>query len=404
MPTSRAYSFLVAALLLYIFANQTQVGWLYVMSAVVAGAVAAAWWLNRGALAGVVSRRQVGQGDSAPHEGDMVPIELTFHNARRGPAAHLRITEVCPLAPPSPEGRPFQQSIFVPLLPGRADVHLRYEVTADRRGLHEFPPQQQSSRAPFGFFERRRTRPLPTPTLVYPEVRPLHRLALLDRQPLAQVARPRAGVGTEIIGVRPYRSGDSPRHIHWRTVARTGQLASKEFADETQPGLTLALDSFAHPYAPWPGKHTPFEWAVKVAASIGDYALRRGYPLRLAGPQAGDESELLPVPHGPLSLFALLEYLARVQPVGALPIADALNGAVEMFVAAVLPWPDPAVLEALLALRRRGLEVLAVALDPATFPAGGPSAKPLADELQANGIDTRLVSSGDDWAELLWGE
>ena len=70
-------------------------------------------------------------------------------------------------------------------------------------------------------------------------------------------------------------------------------MVSKEFADETQPGVTLALDLFRHPYAPAETKHTPFEWAVKVAASIGDYANRRGYPLTLA-----TNDEALPAPVG----------------------------------------------------------------------------------------------------------
>ena len=84
------------------------------------------------------------------------------------------------------------------------------------------------------------------------------------------------------MGVRPYRTSDSPRHIHWRIVARRQQLMTKEFAEEAQPGLTLALDVFAHPYPAPAGKHTPFEWGVKLAASIGEYAHRRRYPLHLA--------------------------------------------------------------------------------------------------------------------------
>ena len=52
-------------------------------------------------------------------------------------------------------------------------------------------------------------------------------------------------------------------------------------------------------------------------------------------------------------------------------------------------------------LRHRGISVLAILLDPASFPVGGPSAGPLADELRAVGVETSLVQFGDEWWEML---
>lgn len=398
MPTSRAASFLLAALALYFFANQTQIGWLYVMSALLAGTVLAAWWLGRNILRHITADRTVGQdgilpNDAELYESDTVTVGLTLRNTGRASAALVRAAEHCPLMP---SDAPSLQ-LFIPSLPANGSVRLDYEVIIDRRGLHEFPPLKLTTRTPFGFFQRKRTLPAPTRVLVYPELRRLRRLSLLDRQPAAQLTHPRAGLGTEIIGVRPFRSGDSPRHIHWRTVARTGQLASKEFADETQPGLTLALDLFAHPYSNSNSKHTPFEYAVKIVASIGDYALRRNYPVHLA-----TDSSAWPAPSGAVTRIALLEYLARIQPVGENKLADVLNNRpAQTFVAVLLPWPDSTVVESLVALRHRGLEVLAVLLDPESFPSGGPSARALADELSALGIESRLVKFGEDWADGL---
>ncbi|MEK7326031.1 MAG: DUF58 domain-containing protein [Chloroflexota bacterium] len=404
MPTSRAASFLLAALALYFFANQTQIGWLYVMSALLAGTVLAARWLGRGALRHISADRNVGQASGLPaeelYEGDAVTVGLTLRNTGRASAALIRAAEHCPLMPSDA----LSLQLFIPSLPTKGSVRLDYEVIIDRRGLHEFPPLKLTTRAPFGFFQRKRTLPAPTRVLVYPELRRLRRLSLLDRQPAAQLTHPRAGLGTEIIGVRPFRSGDSPRHIHWRTVARTGQLASKEFADETQPGLTLALDLFRHPYPPegyQPSgglkKHTSFEYAVKIAASIGDYALRRNYPVHFA-----TDSSAWPAPSGAVTRIALLEYLARVQPVGENKLADVLNNrAAQTFVAVLLPWPDSTVVESLVALRHRGLEVLAVLLDPESFPSGGPSARAFADKLSALGIESRLIKFGDDWTNEL---
>ncbi|MBC7809834.1 MAG: DUF58 domain-containing protein [Burkholderiales bacterium] len=401
MPTSRTYSFIVAALTLYFFATTTQIGWLYVMSALLLGMILAAWMLNRKTLNGISAAREVGEDlddqdrETDIHEADTIGITLTLRNARRIPAAHLRTVEICPFAAPGSPER--ELKMFAPSLPARGDVTCDYEVIVDRRGLHEFPPLAVASRAPFGFFERRKSLALPTRVLIYPELRKLRRLSLLDNRPSVQESRPRAGVGSEVIGVRPYRSGDSPRHIHWRSVARTGELISKEFADEARPGLTIALDMLRDP-RPWiDSKHTPYEWAVKAAASIGEYAQRRNFPLHILA----DIDALMPPP-GPLTWTALMQYLARIQPTGTRTLADVLdNQPVQTLVAALICVPDMAMVNALAGLHHRGLGVLAVVFDPESFPAGGPSAAPLADALTAIGIDTRLVRYGDDWTETL---
>jgi uncharacterized protein (DUF58 family) len=391
MPTARAYSFIVAAFVVYLFANQTQVGWLYVMAALLAGTMVAAVWLNRNTLRGLGGERRV--PPSELYEGDDTTVHLTLRK-QGGNAAQIRVTEQCPLA--SPEDAFRTVKLFVPSLPANGVVEFDYTVTLDRRGLHEFPLLEVSSRAPFGFFQRHRTLPIQTRVLVYPEVRPLQRLELLDRQLTPQMPRPRPGVGYEVMGVRPFRNGDSPRHIHWRSVARTGALISKEFADETQPGLSLVLDLYCHPYPQTGSKHTPFEWAVKIAVSIGEYAKQRGYPLHLIA-----DDEALPPPIGAVSWKALLQYLARVQPIGIRPLSSVMGDhSTQAFVATVIPWTDFSIVERLAGLSRRA-QVMAAVLDPASFPEGGPSARPFAGQLQSAGIEVHLIRYGEDWASQL---
>jgi uncharacterized protein (DUF58 family) len=392
MPTARALTCLLAALLLYFFANQIQVGWIYVMAALMAGLVLAAWWAGRGALQDVQAERSLSPS-SPPHEGETLTVTLDFQSRRA--ESHIRTVERCPVAEPGSPAAAL--NVFIPSLASGSPVRLVYEVIADRRGLHSFPPLHMETPAPFGLFRRRRQLAVPTRLLIYPQVRPLRRLALFDRQPSAALAHPRTGFGSEVIGVRPYRSGDSPRHVHWRSTARTGQLISKEFSDDTLPGLTLAIDLCrpeGQTAAP-ASKHTPFEWSVKVAASLGDYALRRGYGLHLL-----TDETVLPAPVGPLSEIALLEYLARVQAVGTLPLHRLLAGRnTQAYIAVILPDPDPAYLDALTSLSRRGFGLLAVVLDPASFPGGGPPGDGLAAALRAGGIDTRLIRFGADWLD-----
>lgn len=463
--TARAGALLIGALVLYFFANQTQVGWLYVMAAALAGLIPAAWTMNRAALRGIEGEREVarseddpssdltdadaaaranGQGtrrassrraDGVPgvdrmpdgiHEGDSVTIRLRLSAGRRS-AAQVRLTETCPLsAPDAPERT---RTLYIPSLPARRSVELSYKVTAYQRGIYAFAPLPGESRAPFGLFRRAGVVAAPARVLVYPEVRALRRFALLDRQLAPEMARMQAGHGYEILGTRPYRHGDSPRHVHWRSTARTGQLISKEFADEAQPGLTLALDVFAHPYAAVPHKHTPFEMAVKIAAAIGAYARRKGYPLYVADTSPSDLLSVdgeggkrggMPVPSGMVTWEALLEYLAKVQPVGMRRLDEALAGAAtQAFVAAILPYPDASSVAALAALRARGVRVLAVVIDAGTFPgpgealkhrgsggtpdaeAGAPAWAQSIMPLQAAGVDVRVVAFGDEWSASL---
>lgn len=393
MPTSRAYSFVAASIIIYLFGNQTQVGWLYVVSALMLGVVAAGWWLSRGSLKGLGGKRRVGNAlDADLYEGDEVDITLQIEKVKGAASSLVRVEEVCPLAAPDSAER--QAQLFIPTLGQGEAVEFEYQVTLDRRGLHMFPALRAESRAPFGFFRRNGQIDLPTRTLVYPEVRPLKRLELLDRQLTAQVARPRAGVGYEVMGVRPYRPGDSPRHIHWRSVARTGTLISKEFADEAQPGLTLVLDLFNHPYPTTESKHTPFEWAVKAAASIGDYAQHRGYSLYVMS-----DDKVMAAPQGTVNEMALLQYLARVQPTGKRRLGQVIGGQMtQQFVAVMMPYPDAEAVETLLKLRQQGVEVLAVVMDGASFPARGESSGNVVGQLRAADVMVREVTFGDDWA------
>ncbi len=398
MPTARAYTFIVAAFIIYLFANQTQVGWLYVVAALLLGLVLAGWWLNRAALKGMAGERRVGDGLGVDlYEGDETHVSLSLKKTTGMTAAHVKLEEYCPLA--APDSPQWRNRLFIPALPPGGDVEFQYDLTLYRRGLHEFPPLHMESSAPFGFFRRTGQLTIPTRVLIYPEVRPLQRLELLDRKLTAQVARPRAGVGYEVMGVRPYRVGDSPRHVHWRSVAKTGVLFSKEFADEAQPGLTLVMDLFAHPYRPADTKHTPFEWAVKAAASIGDYARRRGYSLYLMS-----DDEALAAPVGAVSWMALLQYLARAQPTGKRPLGQVIGRQpTQNFVAVILPWPDETAVGRLVELQQSGVEVLAVVIDPATFPQSSVSAAGLAADLRGQGVAVQELRFADDWSTQLSG-
>ncbi len=136
MPTGRAYVLLTTSFLLYLFANQTQVGWLYVMSALLIGIVLMAWWMNRRMLPTLQAERRIGGEAARPdlHAGAETIIELHLRNQALYGAYQLRVADLCPLA--APEKQLFNS--YAPIVPGKDRVTLSYTVTCDRRGLHIF--------------------------------------------------------------------------------------------------------------------------------------------------------------------------------------------------------------------------------------------------------------------------
>src|SRR5258706_971698 len=291
--TRRGWAVAAIALLFYFFANQTQVGWLYVFSALAAGLWLTTLFLPGRTVRRLAAARRVNGAENAAalelHAGQPVTLEVSFQNTSRLPALLLRGHEPCTLAP-APDRN---QVLYVPAIPGRATVKLAIETTCAHRGWFPFEPLRVETGAPFGLSHAARQLATTGPdgVLVFPESRPLEQLDLLDRRPAVETSAVRTGASGEFVGVRDYRTGDPRRHVHWRSTARAGRLIVKEFAEETQPALTLALDLRAGSALGSEGETV--ELAIKVAATLAHAARQRGLPFSLVS-----NSRAWPVPPG----------------------------------------------------------------------------------------------------------
>lgn len=398
-PTARAMVFSITAVLMYLFANQTQVNWLYVTSALILAVVPIAWWMNRRALDGISGHRElVGQGDDPIEEGMSLRIQLRL-NSTHHPLAHIHLVEQCPLAPSGTVA--FRLTGFVEMLARANPVEVEYTTEVDRRGYFHFPPIQLSSRSPFGLFVRQATLPIETSVLVYPPIHSLSHLDFLDRQPSATLPwQQRAGLGNEVLGVRPYRLGDSPRHIHWKTVARTRQMMSKEFVEENEPGLSVVIDRYLPSESPVHPKHNPFEWGIKIAVSVAEYAFRRAYPFYLVC----DETDLA-LPTGALTQDAFLQYSARLFPTTTHQLDRLLVASrLRPFTVVISAYLDTTELTTLEALHQQGIRLWVIGLEANTFPnLEGENASNGLERLDALGIATKRIrySVVQDWAEQL---
>ncbi|MDQ8193367.1 DUF58 domain-containing protein [Coraliomargarita sp. SDUM461004] len=116
---------------------------------------------------------------------------------------------------------------FVPVQRGRLSVYLH--------GVE--------SKFPFGFLSKGIEDTAEAAVWVWPERIEYSFLPLAHgRRYQTGVARHQAGVGNDLLNVRTYEMGDSPRLIHWKATARMNKLMVRQLAQEGESGFHLWLD------------------------------------------------------------------------------------------------------------------------------------------------------------------
>jgi uncharacterized protein (DUF58 family) len=281
MITGKGIGFVIVAVLVFLLARLTQVGWFYLIDAALWGIVLFSAALPSLGVAFLDARRRVEHGGAAegrngPAEGEPVQIELSLQNRAFWPRFFLSVSYECSLADPERRWPRF----FIGKLAGSNQFSMSSQVAAYQRGLHCLGRVIVESSAPFGLFRQRVRLDESQPVLVYPQVYPLQRMALVDGLAGAVMQRQKSRVGMEIAGSRPYFPGDPRRHIHWRNTAQAGRPMVKEFEDPRDQTLYLVFDATGV----WgEGKETTLEYAIKVVASVADYARRRRIAVRIWG-------------------------------------------------------------------------------------------------------------------------
>jgi len=130
-----------------------------------------------------------------------------------------------------------QPPLSIELQPGQTMPVTLYRNAA-RRGLLALGRCRVSSSYPLGLFNGWSHLNLNMNCLVYPRPAPWRPL------PQAAAYRPRLsgdkGRGVDdFIGFRPYRPGDSPRHLFWKAAARDQTLLIKQFGGDRADELWL---------------------------------------------------------------------------------------------------------------------------------------------------------------------
>jgi Protein of unknown function DUF58 len=211
--------------------------------------------------------------------------------------------------------------------------------------------------------------------------------------------------GDEFAGLREYRRGDDRRHIHWKSVARTGELYVKEFALEAPRRYTVALDLQREGLRTL---ETEVEDAVSVAASVLTRLRGEHLPFRLVcADRTGAATEF---GSGEASYWDAMRLLAVARADGERGLGEVVlaeKGGLGEGVVLVSRTRDEDLPECVRKLRGVGISVVVVALATHTYRASGTAhgsreAEFLRsiDRLDAAGAAVRIVGRPEGVAGL----
>ena len=122
---------------------------------------------------------------------------------------------------------------------------VRYRLLLAQRGEYRFGPVLVRSSFPFGLIRRSVLHELPGTLLVLPRLGLLSsrwRSLVRDVAHDASGARRQTFAAGDFYGLRDYRSGDTRRHIHWRTSARRGKLMVRQFERGLHQDVAVYVD------------------------------------------------------------------------------------------------------------------------------------------------------------------
>lgn len=289
---------------------------------------------------------------------------------------------------------------FPPPAGGSRTANLEAPLSFPRRGVYELGPAEIRISDPFGLLGFSRTFPEKTEVIVYPKTHALPGFPLRGGDMEAGSRGSRGQRGDEFASLREYRRGDDRRHIHWKSVARTGQLFVKEFSLEAPRRHTVVLDARREGIRV---NESEVEDAVSAAASVLRHLSRERLPLRLLCANAAvDATEF---GHDDAPYRESMRLLAQVRADGARYLSEVLlegRGALGEGVVLVSRTRDAGLPAAVRSLRDAGLSVVVVALATYTYrtpPGTGGAAQGRGEEfarslglLEAAGATVRVIS------------
>ncbi|MFK7804244.1 MAG: DUF58 domain-containing protein [Anaerolineae bacterium] len=304
----------------------------------------------------------------------------------------------------------------------------RVQTICRQRGRYQLGPMLLRTSDPFGLFTLEKPVDMTANVVIFPLSLPMNHF-MLPAGVLSggdALRRKTHFVTTNAAGVRDYAPGDSLNRIHWKSSARRGRLIVKEFeldpladiwivpdmsvydqaaAEDVVSGISanrldalkmLELAKFELPA-------TTEEYIVTIAATLAQFFLKSN---RSVGMMAyGHTNEIVQPDRGLRQENKIFETLSVLRAEGAIPPESLLLTESRVFprgstVIVITPTTKPEWAEAARQLRQRGLRVVTVLVNPATF-GGRRSNEELVGALKGREMGVFMINEGDDIGAVL---
>jgi uncharacterized protein (DUF58 family) len=289
-----------------------------------------------------------------------------------------------------------------------------------QRGQFTLGPVTINSGDPFGLFQFPRHIKSTSKVIVYPATVPLYDFAApIGRLSGGEAVRRRTfEVTTNAAGIRDYAPGDPMNRIHWKTSARRGKLYVKEFELDPLSDVWLFVDldrsTLVAPYgtsgatyqigSSWRLPANTEEYCVTCAASVAEYFIDKGRALGMVS--YTPFREIVQPDRGDRQLTRVLEILALAKSETNIPLEQMLAVEAPLIgrgntLIIVTSSPRETWIAEAQALRRRGLHVVAIMVDPTTFGSVPINFEHLRIKAETAGIHVYSVKLNDDLTAVL---
>ena len=260
--------------------------------------------------------------------GNSLRVAVTASNRRRRLTSWaVTVEDALAREGDGSRGNRYGVRVTLPRVAAGQSAFTQYRVSLTRRGRYEFGPLRVSTRFPLGLARASRTIGETESLLVCPRLGHLtHRwLQIVNSRRVGshQEGHQQGMLEGDYYGLREWRSGDSQRWIHWRTSAKLGELAVRQFEQQRSHHLNLVLDLW-EPDSPSEQEQINTEVAISfLATAVADLCQRGGSHVVIS--VAARETSFWSGPASTIVANEVLENLAVIEPGDGLQIYHVLD-------------------------------------------------------------------------------
>ena len=175
------------------------------------------------------------------------------------------------------DGSGHSRSVALECLRPFSTTEFLWDSRPTQRGLYPDRASFLTTSFPFGIWSARAKLSLPRSLLVWPEALDLHDMPNLSGNHRSVVGAwiDKPGFDGDVIGVRPFRDGDSLRNVHWAQSAKSDNLIVCERQSVSRRSIHLTMDCLPDSRA------IAKEWVIRIGASIAKTFLAHQWSVSL---------------------------------------------------------------------------------------------------------------------------